>query len=177
MAPTKQNSQGVWSVSIASQSQALQDLAKLVNNKELSNVSFLCQDKKVIYADKALLAARCDHFRTLLFGSMKEVSQEQIPLPDVQSSHLEAVVEFLYTGKISLSSCPEPEFVMGVYQLSRRYLIDELRDELLSEKIHSFLEFARVGEYLRLAAQVTNRSAYVNSWYNLSVACAIHWED
>lgn len=155
MARTKKFGPG----NLASKSRALVDLSKLVNNQDLSNVSFLCQDNKLVFADKALLAARCDHFHRLLFGSaMKEVAQEQIHLPDVQSSHLQAVFEFLYTGAICLSSWPDPEYIIGVYELSRRYCIDDLKDELLLETMTGSLQVDQVGEYLRMAAQVITDS-------------------
>lgn len=134
-------------------SRARQDFLKLVNEPNLSNVSFLCQDEGVIYALKEILAARSDFFHKLLFGGLKEATQDQVHLPTAQSSHLLKVFEFLHTGECSLSEKPIAELFMGVYELSRQYTIEDLQKELLN-RLPGFLNEANVGEYLMLGSQV-----------------------
>ena len=59
----------------------LSDLRMLINNKELSDVSFLVEGKEV-HASRVHLAARSEHFRAMLFGGMREsASGDAIELP------------------------------------------------------------------------------------------------
>lgn len=145
---------GDCSAEFGARSRALQhDFLKLLNNARLSNVSFVCRDNSVIYADKALLAARCDYFDKLLFGGLKETAQEQIYLPTAVSSHLLVVFEFLHAGRLSLPLDAEPELVMGVYELARQYNILDLQEDVLAV-LPDLIDTVNVGEYLTTAAQV-----------------------
>lgn len=128
------------------------DLLKLLNNRELSNVSFLCKDG-VIYAVKELLAARSDFFETLLYGGLRETAQEQIQLPTALSSHLLTVFQFLHSGKLYLPANPAPELVIGVYELSRQYQLADLQEKL-RKTIPGLLSNANVGPFLELAKEV-----------------------
>lgn len=131
----------------------LQDFSKLVNNPRLHNVAFLCQDKKVIYAVKEMLAARSGYFETLLFGEMKEAFQDVVHLPTVLSSYLLLVFEFLHCGKLTLPDNPDPELILGVYELAMYYDLVELEDELL-KVMPAMFDQANVGTVLMFASQV-----------------------
>lgn len=136
-------------------SQSLQhDVLKLLNNSRLSNVSFLCEDDVVIYADKFFLAVRSDYFDKLLFGGLKEASQQQIHLPTVLSTHLLPIFEFFHSGRLSLAEDSRSDLVLGIYELSRQYNIPELQDHLL-DALPGLLKDGNVGEFLTAALQVT----------------------
>jgi hypothetical protein len=47
----------------------IDDLLRLVNNRDFGDVTFVIEGKE-IYAVSSLLAIRSDHFRALLFGGM-----------------------------------------------------------------------------------------------------------
>lgn len=131
---------------------ALQDLSKLLNNPRLSNVSFQCQDG-VIYAVREVLAARSDFFDKLLYGGLKEAAQEQIQLPTALSWHLLLIFEFLYTGTLSLPETINADLVMGIYELSRQYTIEDLQ-KMLVEALPSLLTKSNAGTFLTSASQV-----------------------
>ena len=57
----------------------VQDLSRLIQNPELSDVAFLVEDK-VVFANKAILAIRSDYFRVMLCGGMREASSSEHPL-------------------------------------------------------------------------------------------------
>lgn len=59
---------------------------QMINQEELSDVSFLVGPERTkIYAHKCLMAAGSDVFKAMLFGELKETSNE-IVIPDVSHS-------------------------------------------------------------------------------------------
>ncbi|CAN0566547.1 unnamed protein product, partial [Ectocarpus sp. 12 AP-2014] len=48
-----------------------EDMRKLVNNRELSDVTFIV-DGFPVYASRVHLALRSEHFRAMLYGGMRE---------------------------------------------------------------------------------------------------------
>ncbi|CAI2162575.1 2178_t:CDS:1, partial [Funneliformis geosporum] len=77
-----------------------QDFRLLINNPKYSDVEILCEDEIVLYGCRAILAARSDVFENLLYNGMRESHQRQISFPELNSSALEVVLEFIYTGMI-----------------------------------------------------------------------------
>merc|ERR1719499_547820 len=66
-------------------SNLVDDLRKLINNPSLSDVTLLVEGQ-LVYATRAHLAARSEHFRALLYGGMREASaagSEPIVLQDI----------------------------------------------------------------------------------------------
>ena len=75
-----------------------QDLRLLINNPKYSDIEILCEDEKKLYGCRAILAARSEVFNSLLYNGMKESYQNQISFPEINSSVMEIVLEFIYTG-------------------------------------------------------------------------------
>eukprot|EP00922_Rhytidocystis_sp_ex-Travisia-forbesii_P052418 GHVS01077748.1.p1 GENE.GHVS01077748.1~~GHVS01077748.1.p1 ORF type:complete len:505 (+),score=103.99 GHVS01077748.1:458-1972(+) len=105
----------------------LSDLRQLINNKELADVSFLVEGQPV-YATRALLAARSDHFRALFYGGMKEAHQtadQPIIIQDVSHEVFLAILEYLYTDTLpaGLSS----ESAVQLLIAAQRFLLDRLK--------------------------------------------------
>merc|ERR1712151_537689 len=65
-------------------SHLVEDLRSIVNNPTLGDVTFLVENLPV-YATRAHLAARSDHFRALFYGGLKESikSDDAIVIPDI----------------------------------------------------------------------------------------------
>ena len=71
------------------------DLRKLIDNNEYSDVVFVVEDRPV-YATRAHLAVRSEHFRAMLFGGMRESASKEIVIPDVSHAVFMLILEFLY---------------------------------------------------------------------------------
>jgi hypothetical protein len=74
------------------------DLRLLINNPKYSDIEILCEDEKKLYACRAILAARSEVFDKLFYNGMKESSETKIPFPTINSSVMEIILEYLYTG-------------------------------------------------------------------------------
>ena len=85
--------------------------------EELSDVTFLV-DGQHVYANKSLLAVRSEYFEAMLFGGMSESMTDDdevrapIELRDISHSVFLKVLEYLYTGEISLDfTLSKPVFI------------------------------------------------------------------
>src|SRR4051795_9895866 len=88
-----------------------QDLKLLINNPKYSDIEILCQDEKKLYGCRAILAARSDVFNSLLYNGMKETYNNQISFPKINSSGMEIVLEYIYTGSIKEESLNKDNIV------------------------------------------------------------------
>jgi hypothetical protein len=70
------------------------DLGHLLNNKKFSDVTFIVEGTP-IFAHRALLFFRSEHFSAMLENGMKESSQDVIPLTNISHSVFLSVLEFM----------------------------------------------------------------------------------
>jgi hypothetical protein len=77
-----------------------QDLRFLINNPKYSDIEILCDDEKKFYGCRAILAARSEVFDRLLYNGMKESYENKISFSKINSTGMEIILEYLYTGTI-----------------------------------------------------------------------------
>lgn len=104
----------------------VKDLSKMINNVELSDVTFLVEGKEV-HCNRAIMAVRSEFFRVMLFsGGMRESNTPSTPIELVEISHsvFLKVLEFLYTDTVR-----DVTLEMGVLLLiaSERFMLDRLK--------------------------------------------------
>ena len=79
------------------------DFFRLLQSGEHTDVTFLVGGVRIT-AHRLILASRCEYFRSLLFGDMKEAhSDAVIPLPDVTPESFRVLLEYMYSGEVCLS--------------------------------------------------------------------------
>uniref|UniRef100_A0A4W3GF64 BTB/POZ domain-containing protein 9 n=1 Tax=Callorhinchus milii TaxID=7868 RepID=A0A4W3GF64_CALMI len=99
----------------------------LLHDGEYSDVTFLVE-KKRFPAHRVILAARCQYFRALLYGGMRESHpQAEIPLVDTTAAAFSMLLKYIYTGRVSLSNEKE-EVLLDFLSLSNKYGFPELED-------------------------------------------------
>ncbi|KAL3688597.1 hypothetical protein R1sor_014906 [Riccia sorocarpa] len=77
----------------------VEHLMSMINNREFSDVTFLCNDGREVHASRMLLAARSEMFKKMLLNGMSESRSTVIQLPLVASSTLIQVFRYLYAGR------------------------------------------------------------------------------
>src|SRR5947209_8126174 len=92
-----------------------QDLRLLINNPKYSDIEILCEDEKKLYGCRAILAARSEVFNSLLYNGMKESYQNQISFPEINSSVMEIILEYVYTGLIKEEFLTKDNIVEAFY--------------------------------------------------------------
>jgi len=117
-------------------SNLVDDLRKLINNPAFSDVTFLVEGQPV-YANRAHLAARSEHFRALFYGGMRESSaDEQIVLPDISHPVFLLLLEYVYTDQVG--ACPalttrthlgdiNSDLAVQLLIAAERFLLDRLK--------------------------------------------------
>ena len=110
----------------------LADLRRLINNEDYADVVFLVEARKV-YASRAHLAVRSEHFRAMLYGGMRESlagggggtgAGSEITIQDVSHEVFLKMLEFLYTDTVTDIT---PHLAVPLLIASERYLLDRLK--------------------------------------------------
>ncbi|KAG7460581.1 hypothetical protein MATL_G00200270 [Megalops atlanticus] len=116
-----------------------EQLGALVPGEEYSDVTFIVEEKR-FPAHRVILAARCHYFRALLYGGMKEAQpQVEVCLEETRAEAFFMLLQYLYTGRASLSSARE-EVLLDFLGLAHRYGLQPLEDstsEFLRTVLHT----------------------------------------
>lgn len=92
----------------------------LYQSQEFADVTFIVENRR-FHVHRVVLAARSEYFRALLFGGMKEAKpQVEIDLKDTTSSAFDALLKYVYSGKIFLSNFKD-ETVLDLLGLAHKY--------------------------------------------------------
>lgn len=98
-------------------------LRALVNDEEFSDITFMVEDHPV-YAHRALLAQRCDHFAAMFRSGMRESVEKIVPIVDISLSVFLLLLEYIYTDSVKI----DVEHAIGLYIAADIYQLDRLRD-------------------------------------------------
>jgi len=82
----------------------ISQLSKLIHDENNYDVCFLVgEEKKRIYAHKNILGVRCEYFRVMLYGGMREAKANEIEIPGIQPTIFLLLLEYIYTATLTLS--------------------------------------------------------------------------
>jgi len=109
----------------------IENLKTLIDNKDLGDVTFIVEGKPV-YASRAHLAVRSEHFRAMLYGGMRESVGGEIVIPDVSHGVFLKMLEYLYTDTVADIS---PDLAVPLLIAAEQYLLDRLKG-LCEDRIH-----------------------------------------
>jgi len=86
-------------------------------------------DVTEVKAHKMILAIASDVFEREFFGSLK--SEDEIVIPDVNKEVFQTMINYIYNKQIVLK-IHSPTFMASLYYLAEKYIIEDLRDEILA---------------------------------------------
>jgi hypothetical protein len=98
------------------------DMSKLLTDDELSDVTFVVEDRE-IKVHKLILAARSQVFRTMLSVDMKEKNENRVILPNVAFDAVKEFLKFLYSAKVNVSAHAKDLLI-----LAEMYEINDLKE-------------------------------------------------
>ena len=75
-------------------------LESLLDNPSTHDVTFKTSDGGCVSAHRVIVAAGSPVFHAMLYGNMKESSQKEIELPNVDSNTLKKLFSFIYSGHV-----------------------------------------------------------------------------
>jgi hypothetical protein len=95
----------------------------LVNDEEFSDVTFMIENQ-CIYAHRAILSQRSEHFAAMFRSGMRESVERVIPIPGISRHAFLLLLEYLYTDSVKI----EVEHAIELYTAADLYHMDRLRD-------------------------------------------------
>ncbi|XP_072266106.1 BTB/POZ domain-containing protein 9 [Pyxicephalus adspersus] len=119
-----------------------ENVGALISGEEYSDVTFVVE-KMRFPAHRVILAARCQYFRALLYGGMRESQpQAEIFLQDTTPEAFSMLIKYIYTGRASLREEKE-EVLLDFLSLAHKYGFPELEDST-SEYLCTILKIQNV---------------------------------
>ncbi|CAI2179578.1 11185_t:CDS:1 [Funneliformis geosporum] len=100
------------------------DFRLLINNPRYSDIEIICNNEITLHGCRAILAARSDVFDALLYNEMKE---KQISFPKFDSSGMEVILEYIYTGVIKEESLTKDNIVEA-FNAAQYFQLLDLQD-------------------------------------------------
>lgn len=116
-------------------------LGTLCLNPDYSDIKLQIEGK-TIPGHKIILAARSEYFRALLFGGMRESTQDVIPLEVGSLPAFELLLKYIYSGRMNLAQLKE-EQILEILGLAHQYGFCELESSV-SEFLKGILNICNV---------------------------------
>lgn len=105
-------------------------LGKLLESKEAADVTFYVGED-TFAAHKVVLAMRSPVFKAELFGPMREVGAQVLPIKDIQPDVFKALLHFIYTDSLSiiddLVGDDRGEMIRHLLVAADRYAMERLK--------------------------------------------------
>ena len=131
-----------------------EDLAALLdgmNNEDYAGEAVFDVQGRLLRAPKAMLCARCPHFRAMFGSGMRESRGEAVRVPDVQYEVYRALLDYLLSDYLA-EPCP-PETLLELMMLANAYGIVRL-EQLCARKLARRLDASNVNEIGRCACLI-----------------------
>ncbi|KAH8386811.1 hypothetical protein KR093_002722, partial [Drosophila rubida] len=116
------------------------DIARLCMNDHYSDVEFVVEEQR-LPAHRAILAARSEYFRALLYGGMSETTQRQIAL-EVPLDSFKVLLRYIYSGTLSLATLDE-DAIIGILGMANQYGFQDL-EMAISKYLRQYLSLNNV---------------------------------
>ena len=122
--------------------------SSVLEDSSTHDVTFKTSDGGSVSSHRVIVAAGSPVFHAMLYGNMKESSQKEIELPNVDTETLKMLLFFLYTGQVQTIV----EKCCYLLQAARYFAVDELIN-LCSNSIGDALDIDNIFSITELAAE------------------------
>ncbi|CAI2186445.1 16481_t:CDS:1 [Funneliformis geosporum] len=108
------------------------DLKFIINNPEFSDIEITCEDGIILQGNRAIMRARSEVLYKLLFNGMKESTESKISFPEINSSAMKVVIEYIYTGSVSnvVLANESLENLVSVFHAADYFQLSKLQDDV-----------------------------------------------
>lgn len=100
-----------------------EELAGLVNNDRLADVTFVVEGARV-FGHRLILSLRSEYFRSIFTTGMKESAQTEISVPEVGKTEFVSILRFVYTGDAAIVT---GDNVVDVLEASNYFSVTQLK--------------------------------------------------
>ncbi|CAI2163011.1 20157_t:CDS:1 [Funneliformis geosporum] len=114
------------------------DLRLLINNPKYSDIEIICKNEKKLHGCRAILAARSEVFDRLFYSRTGENYDKQISFSKINSSGMEVILEYIYTGVIKEEALTKDNIVEA-FIAADYFQLPDLQD-FITKTVKSYLE-------------------------------------
>ncbi|ETV89424.1 hypothetical protein H257_00711 [Aphanomyces astaci] len=109
------------------------DMQTLVDEPDFADVVFLVESRR-IFGHRAILAARCPHFKAMFSSGMRESRELEVPVPSIRIPVFLALLEYVYNDVVAADMTAE--MAIELYACADMYGLDRLKGlcEVLVQK-------------------------------------------
>ncbi|KAG7188383.1 hypothetical protein KM043_008036 [Ampulex compressa] len=118
-----------------------EDIGTLYLSDDYSDVTLVVAGQK-LKSHKIILAARSHYFQALLFGGLKESTQQEIELKGASLSAFKGLLKYIYTGRMPLANQRE-EVILDILGLAHLYGFLEL-EGAISDYLREILNIKNI---------------------------------
>jgi len=119
----------------------------MVNEEDFADVTFLIEHEPV-YAHRAILAQRCEHFAAMFRSGMRESVERTISIPSISKKVFLMLLEYLYTDSVKI----DVESAIDLYIAADLYHMERLR-EICATVVKRNLSAENSGPLLQSASE------------------------
>lgn len=139
------------------------DMRALLNNPQFFDVTFMVEGKAV-YGWKGLLATRCEVFRAMFTGALREATESHVTITDVSYNTFYHIIEFIYTDSLSSDKMTLDD-ALQLLAAANRYILERLK-RIIERWLISQLSDYNVGAIFY--------AADLHQAHHLRSACILH---
>uniref|UniRef100_A0A8L8KA68 BTB domain-containing protein n=1 Tax=Heligmosomoides polygyrus TaxID=6339 RepID=A0A8L8KA68_HELPZ len=96
---------------------------------DYSDVTFVVEGER-FHAHKMILSIRCEYFKAMLYGGLKESSEAEIELKGADAVAFRAVLQYIYSVQVDLSNFNIEE-LFSILRLAHEYRLKILNVDIV----------------------------------------------
>ncbi|KAF0719156.1 Aste57867_1246 [Aphanomyces stellatus] len=100
------------------------EMQTLLDQPDFADVVFVVEARR-IYGHRAILAARCPHFKAMFSSGMRESREMEVTVPSIRIPVFLALLEYLYNDTVSMEM--KAEMAIELYAAADMYGLDRLK--------------------------------------------------
>jgi leucine-zipper-like transcriptional regulator 1 len=129
-----------------SESTLTSDMVNLVNNPTFSDIKFILENERVIYAHRVLLI-RIPYFSGMLLSNMKESKESQIKIDNISYYIFLQLIYYIYTDKVEVEGV---DGIIELFEVADLYGVERLK-AICEKKIFNLLNADNCSQILTSA--------------------------
>lgn len=110
----------------------LRTMAEYFESQQLTDVVIIAGDKR-ISAHRLVLSANCEYFAAMFTNKLRETTQDEIELKEIDGNSLAALIKYFYTGTIELLEDNIEALLATASLLQLKYIVDACCQFLIKE--------------------------------------------
>ena len=119
-------------------------LHDIMNDKELSDVTLICEDKKQFKAHKVVLSASSPVFKDIISTNL--ITNPVIYLRGIESLEIESILQFIYLGQATIFQERMNEFINVAKSLELKEISKDIEDPNSAPEQQNVNELSDLGK-------------------------------